>query len=358
MYVPLSKWLKSELGCRLVRLENDPAGDPPIIFEHIKNWRVDVAGKNQFETYAIEAKHSTDYDSLIKALSQASVYQKAFNFVYICLPQSPHFATGGRNYQNTKEKELVEMLDSECKKKNIGLLMLDDNGEVTYAEDGDAADMVVDKAIPNNDLKSKIYVKVLNQFLLRKQYSVLNSRALMVRDLVYLLSNLNSSVNAAQLGNAFETQANYASTNALDGQNLATVNVNGKGPDIVKSALELELISEDSKSGSIELNALGNSLVEVTNPTEHWDNLSSETKTFFYSILLQFDEIRLADKLIEAGSGLSTGLDDNILKILLDDFLIGEWETAIMHFATNSKTVPFEWNKKKKEWLYNKNFPN
>lgn len=91
-----------------------------ISFNLLKGWRIDVAGmidrKNIHYIIAVEAKNEISPESILQAISQAEMYQKTCNEVYIALPND-----GVNNFKRNTRNEWERIINL-CKVKGIGII--------------------------------------------------------------------------------------------------------------------------------------------------------------------------------------------------------------------------------------------
>lgn len=352
MYKPIAKWLKEEVGCRIVMYENDPRGYSPITFRHHKNWKVDVAGRKSWELHAIEAKVKFDSTSFAVAIHQAKYYQKAFNFVYICFPMDEL-----HEKINTEEKmEFREMVRTECVKMNIGLISVDDMGHLEIEQDKDAKDIFVDDTKTNPNLDLRLYQQVMDQLSFHLTFPNYQSRALLVRDLVILVVTKNLILNESDLATKFESESEYVKFDTFKGQNFRKATVDDKGISTVNAAINLGLIVDDEDTGFLKATPLGEILVIISKDDELWNHMSLAVKAFFYSIIQQFDTIKWADEIIQIESEKGNDVPQDELKNTFTELLNIPLDEFVLHFAANSGIVPFKWVRGEDKWRYDENF--
>jgi len=347
VYEPVENWLRQEKGCIVTRREGDPLSSP-VTFKKFKTWKVDVAGRKGDFTYAVEVKNSFDFYSLSGALWQAGYYQHAFNFVYICFPFDRDI--WGKGKKDRENKELLELVSHHSKRDNIGILLhlpevSSDGRSVIIATDNYGAQLEVDTNKLNTKIDFELYHQVRRQLTYSLEFYTYESRAILVKDLCKLVQQIGQPITQEKLEVEFEQKAEYHKTNSLAGLKLKQAKVERKGKHGVNAAIQLGLLM--IVKDHLMLTKAGEVLANIVASENLWNSITSEQKDFFYLLLLQYDEVRLALDRFRDKKGTPSGEFFEIL----DEELGNPSSWQLFQFGSYSGILPFKFRSKNGEWF-------
>lgn len=118
-----------------------------IKFDVLKGWRIDVAGfkkdNNTTEVIAVEVKNNLGAQSVLQAISQAEMYKRGCNKVYVAFPKD--------DFDSKNNKDVVAEIYELCSTKGIGILKV-----------GKSCKEVVSAA--TSYPKIDTYTSIINQF--------------------------------------------------------------------------------------------------------------------------------------------------------------------------------------------------